>query len=91
MYFISSGTVEVFAAGEKYKLGRGDFVGEMALVSGKRRQADVFARTYCQLLVLKEDDLQRLFKRNPEIKAQIDKTSDARFEMNRRASDPATD
>ena len=91
MYFISSGTVEVFAVGKKYKLGRGDFTGEMALVSGKRRQADVFARTYCQLLVLKDDDLQRLFNGNPEIKEQIDKTSDDRFEINRRASDAATD
>ena len=91
MYFISSGKVEVFAAGKKYKLGRGDFTGEMALVSGMRRQADVFARSYCQLLVLKEDDFQRLFKGNPEIKAQIDKESDARFEINRRARDAATD
>jgi Na+:H+ antiporter len=76
---------------KKIKLGRGDFTGEMALVSGKRRQADVFARSYCQLLVLKEDDFQRLFKNNPEIKAVIDKESDARFEMNRRARDAATD
>ena len=64
---------------------------EMALVSGKRRQADVFARSYCQLLVLKADDFQRLFKGNPEIKALIDKTSDDRFEINRRARDAATD
>ena len=83
--------MEVFAEGKKYKLGRGDFTGEMALVSGMRRQADVFARSYCQLLVLKEDDFQRLFKGNPEIKAQIDKESDARFEINRRARDAATD
>jgi CPA1 family monovalent cation:H+ antiporter len=91
MYFISSGKVEVLAAGKIYTLGRGDFTGEMALVSGKRRQADVFARSYCQLLVLKEDDFQRLFKNNPEIKAVIDKESDARFEINRRARDATTD
>jgi Na+:H+ antiporter len=93
MYFISSGVVEVDRGPtqKKIKLGRGDFTGEMALVSGKRRQADVFARSYCQLLVLKEDDFQRLFKNNPEIKAVIDKESDARFEMNRRARDAATD
>jgi len=51
----------------------------------------VFARSYCQVLVLKEDDFQRLFKGNPEIKAQIDKESDARFEINRRARDAVTD
>jgi len=86
MYFLSSGAVEVLAAGKKIKLGRGDFFGEMALVSGKRRQADVMALSYCQLLVLEDNDFQRLCKNNPAIKALIDQASDARFDMNRRAA-----
>lgn len=86
MYFISSGEVEVFAAGRIIKLGRGDFFGEMALVSGKRRQADCTAISYCQLLVLEDDDFKRLCKNNPAIKALIDQASDARFDMNRRAA-----
>jgi CPA1 family monovalent cation:H+ antiporter len=87
MYFLSSGAVEVIrAAGNKIKLGRGDFFGEMALVSGKRRQADVMALSYCQLLVLEDNDFQRLCKNNPAIKALIDQASDARFDENRRAA-----
>ncbi len=87
MYFLSSGAVEVIrAAGNKIKLGRGDFFGEMALVSGKRRQADCIAISYCQLLVLEDNDFQRLCKNNPAIKALIDQASDARFDENRRAA-----
>ena len=87
MYFISSGAVEVVrSAGKPIKLGRGDFFGEMALVSGQRRQADCIAISYCQLLVLEDDDFQRLCKNNPAIKALIDQASDTRFEENRRAA-----
>ncbi|HEV3109015.1 MAG TPA: cation:proton antiporter [Candidatus Binataceae bacterium] len=48
MYFISSGAVEVNAVSHKVRLGRGDFFGEMALLSGQPRQADVFTLSYCQ-------------------------------------------
>jgi CPA1 family monovalent cation:H+ antiporter len=86
MYFISSGTVEVAAAGgKKIKLGRGDFFGEMALLSGDRRGADVGALSYCQLLVLDASRFQSLLKSDPQIKAQIDRVADARWQMNRPA------
>jgi CPA1 family monovalent cation:H+ antiporter len=85
MYFISSGSVEVNAAGRKVKLGRGDFFGEMALVSGQPRQADVVALSYCQLLVLGDRDLQVLLRNHPRIKERIDSVALARFERNRQA------
>jgi len=86
MYFISSGTVEVAAAGgKKIKLGRGDFFGEMALLSGDRRGADVGALSYCQLLVLDASRFQSLLKSDPQIKTQIDQVADARWQMNRPA------
>jgi CPA1 family monovalent cation:H+ antiporter len=86
MYFISSGTVEVAAAGgKKIKLGRGDFFGEMALLSGDRRGADVGALSYCQLLVLDASRFQSLLKSDPQIKTQIDRVADARWQMNRPA------
>ncbi len=86
MYFISSGTVEVAAAGgNKIKLGRGDFFGEMALLSGDRRGADVGALSYCQLLVLDASRFQSLLKSDPQIKTQIDRVADARWQMNRPA------
>ncbi len=82
MYFISSGTVEV-DAGHKVKLGRGDFFGEMALLSGQPRQADVFSLSYCQLLMLRDRDLQVLLRNHPKIKERIDRVAGARWEENR--------
>ncbi len=43
VYFIASGAVEVAVAGREIRLGPGDFFGEMALLSGERRSADVTA------------------------------------------------
>ncbi len=85
MYFISSGAVEVNAVGNRIRLGRGDFFGEMALLSGQPRQADVYSLSYCQLLVLKDDDLQKLLRSNPQIKERIDTVADARWLMNEQA------
>jgi monovalent cation:H+ antiporter, CPA1 family len=82
MYFISSGALEVHAAGRKIRLERGDFVGEMALLSGERRQADVQALTYCQLLVLHARDFRRLLASSRRIRARIDRVAEARRREN---------
>jgi monovalent cation:H+ antiporter, CPA1 family len=67
------------------RLGRGDFFGEMALLSGGRRTADVIAIGYCQLLVLSSADFRRFLDTNPEAKAQIDRVVEARATMNKDA------
>jgi CPA1 family monovalent cation:H+ antiporter len=85
MYFISSGAVEVDAVGRKVRLGRGDFFGEMALLSGQPRQADVVSLSYCQLLVLADRDLQYLLRSHPKIKERIDSVAGARWLENRQA------
>jgi CPA1 family monovalent cation:H+ antiporter len=85
MYFISSGAVEVNAVSHKVRLGRGDFFGEMALLSGQPRQADVFTLSYCQLLVLGDHDLQFLLRNHPRIKERIDSVAVDRWEENRQA------
>ena len=82
MYFISSGSVEVAAANQKIALGRGDFFGEMALLLHQRRQADVVAKSYCQMLVLKDEDFGALLKGNREIRARIDQVAAERSKMN---------
>jgi CPA1 family monovalent cation:H+ antiporter len=82
MYFISSGQVKVAAANQQITLGRGDFFGEMALLLHQRRQADVVAVTYCQLLVLKDEDFGALLKGNKEIRARIDQVAAERSKMN---------
>jgi CPA1 family monovalent cation:H+ antiporter len=82
MYFISSGVVDVDAAGRHILLMTGDFFGEMALVSHRPRGADVTARMYCQLLVLERRDFQALVRGNKAIREQITKAADERREMN---------
>ncbi len=89
VYFISSGAVEVARDSGKVRLGRGDFVGELALLTGAPRAADVTALGYCQLLVLEGVDFRRLLDRNPEMKSEVERVAASRLAMNRGLSVPA--
>lgn len=71
MYFISSGAVEVRILPTPVQLGSGDFFGELALLVADRRNADVVALGYCQLLSLAARDLHRLFGTEPALRDQI--------------------
>jgi len=71
MYFISSGAVEVERDGHIFRLGRGDFFGELALLTGRRRLATVTAISYGKLLVLQGRDFRRFVKANPDLRARI--------------------
>jgi len=82
VYFISSGAVEVETGSTKVRLGRGDFFGEMALLTHSRRQADVTALGYCQLLVLEETEFRHLLSSNPSIRERIDQVAHERQRMN---------
>lgn len=84
VFFISSGAVEVILPEENLRLGRGDFFGEMALLSGRRRTADVIAMGYCQLLYLSAADFRRFLATNSVAKAHIDRVVEARTMMNER-------
>jgi len=81
-FFISSGAVEVALPSHKVRLGRGDFFGEMALLTGRPRVADVVALSYCQLLVLTKRDFERFLAKHPRAKAEIDRVATARQAMN---------
>jgi CPA1 family monovalent cation:H+ antiporter len=83
MYFISSGVVEVLAAGQRFLLSQGDFFGEMALVHDQSRQADVNALSYCQLLVLDRKDFAALLKTSRAIRERIGRAADERDLINR--------
>jgi CPA1 family monovalent cation:H+ antiporter len=86
VFFISSGAVEVILPDEPVRLGRGDFFGEMALLSGLPRAADVVALGYCQLLVLSAADFQRFLATNPTAKAHIDLVAATRSSMNKESA-----
>jgi len=86
VFFISSGAVEVALPHRPVRLGRGDFFGEMALLSGLPRAADVVALGYCQLLVLSAADFQRFLASYPQAKAHIDLVATTRTSMNEKSA-----
>ncbi|MGK9165053.1 cation:proton antiporter [Inquilinus limosus] len=78
MYFISSGAVEIGRGGRKFRLGRGDFFGEMALLISGRRTATVTAIAFCKLLALTARDLQALAGAHPDLRRTIAEVARAR-------------
>lgn len=75
MYFVASGAVEVMVAPRPVRLGSGDFFGEMALISGAPRSADISSLGFCSLLVLRADDFQSLVSASPVLREHIHDTA----------------
>jgi CPA2 family monovalent cation:H+ antiporter-2 len=72
LYLISRGEVEVTVDGMRLKTqGPGDLFGEVALLSGGRRSADVTALDYSRFARLSGRDFHRFLRRYPEIHAHI--------------------
>ncbi|MCA8931125.1 MAG: cation:proton antiporter [Rhodospirillaceae bacterium] len=71
MFFIASGAVEVGLPNDPVRLGRGDFFGELAIMTGRRRSSTVTAIAYCSLLVLSGRDFRRFAKTQPKLRARI--------------------
>ena len=67
----------------RIQLGRGDFFGELALLGGRARRADVTALGYCQLLVLADADFRTLLATDPSIHRHINQVATDRIQMNR--------
>tara|TARA_Y100000780_G_scaffold221487_1_gene229828 strand:+ start:361 stop:1506 length:1146 start_codon:yes stop_codon:yes gene_type:complete len=87
MYFIMEGEVEVELTPTPIRLKQGDFFGEIALVENIRRTATIFSVTNCRLLVLEAVDFHRLVDQIPELKEQIERTSEERLSGNDRRSE----
>ena len=83
VYFIASGAVEVRLPTRRVRLGSGEFFGEMSLLTGQPRQADVVALSYCRLLVLRKADFDRFIAANPDASALIGQVAQARLAMNK--------
>jgi monovalent cation:H+ antiporter-2, CPA2 family len=83
VYFISIGKVEVIVNGYRVQMGSGEFFGEMALLSGQPRSADVTALDFCELLTLSGRDFRELLRRYPGMRGPIDGIAKARFGTNR--------
>ncbi len=72
LYLISEGEVEVTIDGRRIDTrGAGEFFGEMALLSGDRRSADVTALDYGRFAMLSGRDFHKFLRRYPEIRSHI--------------------
>jgi CPA1 family monovalent cation:H+ antiporter len=83
MFFIASGTVEALLPDSSIPLKRGDVFGEMAVLTGEPRQADVRALTYCRLLVLRKADFDRFMRENRNVRLKIQQIAQTRAALNR--------
>ena len=90
VYFIASGAAEVILPGKKVPLGSGDVFGEMALLTGERRRADVVASTYCRLLMLRKADFDRFMADNRDIRFVIGRIAEERTTMNKAHAEATT-
>jgi CPA1 family monovalent cation:H+ antiporter len=80
MYFIASGAARVVVE-PSVELGSGDFFGELALLTGHPRNADVVALGFCKLLALKARDFQRLLAQDAGLKARIEQVAKERLNL----------
>lgn len=75
MFFISSGAVEVRLPTQQVRLGNGEFVGEMALLTRRPRQADVVSLGYGRVLELSAADFDRFLHSYPRARSEIERTA----------------
>ncbi|WP_426240781.1 cation:proton antiporter [Pararhizobium sp. DWP1-1-3] len=82
MFFIASGAAEVRLPGNAILLEAGAFFGEMALLSGGLRTADVIAVDFCQFLKLDRRDFNIFMARHPRLRAAVSDMARERKKMN---------
>jgi CPA2 family monovalent cation:H+ antiporter-2 len=68
--------------GEPIRLEPGAFFGEMALLSGGRRTADVVAVDFCQFFVLERRDFNMFTAKHPTLRQAVSEMARERTEMN---------
>jgi CRP-like cAMP-binding protein len=76
---IESGTADVIKGGEAIaSLGPGDVFGEMGMLSGERRNADVIATSPMRLITLSKWDLKRISAEvNDQLRALVEQRQSA--------------
>ena len=61
MLLIKRGKVSVMLGEKEIILGKGAVLGEMSLLSGKPRKADIIAQTDTEAFLLERDDFQKRY------------------------------
>jgi CRP/FNR family transcriptional regulator, cyclic AMP receptor protein len=78
---VVEGTAEVRRKGRQVNLlGAGDFLGEIALITGRKRTASVTTLEPTRLLVITERDFRRLIRDVPSIQPKVMQALAARLE-----------
>ena len=67
MYIVLSGTAEVDVGGRFHQLTAGDFFGEMALISSRKRIATVRAKDAVEALKIPADEFQAFLIEHPSV------------------------
>src|SRR5271166_5251127 len=84
---IETGTADVIKAGEVIgSLGPGDVFGEMGMLSGGKRTADVIATSPMRLITLSKWDLKRI---STEVSGQLQSLVEQRQELNSERAQPS--
>src|SRR5277367_6133472 len=81
MYFIASGEVEVRLRPGTVRLGAGEFVGEIALLTGEPRNATIVAVEPCTLLTLDVVDFRQLLGRQPDLARVVSEEAERRLQV----------
>lgn len=77
LYILINGSARVLNSDEEGRevilsiLGPGDFFGEMGLIDGSPRSADVVAAEPCEMLVISKADFKRCLKENFDVALNI--------------------
>jgi CRP-like cAMP-binding protein len=84
---IESGTADVIKGGEVIgSLGPGDVFGEMGLLAGAKRMADVVATSPMRLITLSKWDLKRI---SAEVGDQLQSLVEERQELDEKRTQPS--
>ncbi len=88
MYFLTNGGVDVIVNDNKVaSLGMGSPFGEMALVSGDKRNASIRANTYCDVYVLQRAAFDQLRSRYEDFDKRVVEITEKRAAANRKAKE----
>ncbi len=93
MFVITSGSVRVVRADEDGRetllgtLRAGDCFGEVALVTGRARNASVLTLEDCEFLELKKEDLERFMEDHPRFKAALRTYAGGRMKTKKATTD----
>jgi CRP-like cAMP-binding protein len=75
MYIILSGAAQVHVGGRSHRIQQGDFLGEMAVMAGKKRMATVTAVEDVEALRISADDFEGILLQRPRVGLTILKST----------------